>query len=166
MLEPGFKSGLGFWSLVGQSILSASRRWAFPSLLQGPCVYNLHPGTRQPPTTMLMSFSHLSSNSCLYIPKLFCEKFNMSVYSLFIHCLRTMEGPCSSGNMIFPIQVYGVQLLLVIVSWITFLSKFICWSSTFQYLWSCSYLEIVFTEVATRLVFTEVKTILEWAPIK
>lgn len=32
--------------------------------------------------------------------------------------------------------------------------------------WLCSYLEIVFTEVARRLVFIEVKTILEWAPIR
>ena len=50
----------------------------------------LEHGNHQQPC--FMSFSHLYSNTCLYIPKLPCEQFNMSIYSPFIHCLKDNGG--------------------------------------------------------------------------
>ena len=50
----------------------------------------LEHGNHQQPC--FMSFSYLYSNTCLYIPKLPCEQFNMSIYSPFIHCLKDNGG--------------------------------------------------------------------------
>lgn len=149
MLEPGFKSGLGLWSPVGQSILSASKCWAFPSLLCGPCVYDLHLGRRQLPPTMLHVFSTSLLQYLTLHPKTLLWKFNMSVYSPFIHYLKDYGGPmlfrkydlahssvwcpalaCRCQLDYVPLKIHMLKFYLPVP-------------------WLCSYLEIVFTEAAT-----------------
>lgn len=75
---------------------SLHRRWMLPSQLGYPpwSVHNFHLGTQQPLTTMLHFFSSSLFKQLPYTLKhFFCEKFNISLYSPFSHCLMNFGGP-------------------------------------------------------------------------